>query len=869
MSFAIAAVLSGHPAIAHAQPLPASHAERPESLTVSCAGGGATTPGRDRWDPPLDRRVTLSGRDLSLRVALDRVAAGAKVRLSYASDLLPLDRTVCPDFRDVALGDALASLLTGVNVEPVSAGDDQVVLAPAARPMMARSIARVEMLERVVVTGSASGTSARRLTVGLDVIEGKEVAARGGSTLAEILDGVVPGLWVWEQSPASLVARYGSIRGASSFGLSYPKIYIDGIEVASPILLTRVVPEGIERIEVIRGPQGAALYGADAISGVINIVTRHEGAGLDGGTDARDFRVRSSAGVAGSDYATGENAVFAQDHAFDLRAGSSARAAGLTLAYGSVGPFIPDGDARHLSANGYLRLVGSNRSLVATARLFTQRAGAGESPLLPVPATPTPPATRPAMHRTGAGGVADSTAAPVTLGDAPQSVRQYTLGATGSATNGGRWTHTAVLGLDGYRLEDVAFAGGPVVSASDSALRAARGGADRGMLRVSSVAHLGVDSLTSTVLTLAAEQTLLREETAPRAPDPMDGGPGPGPGGGGGGDDVRSFEDAVAWRNTTGLSAQANVGFRNALFVTGGLRLERNAGYGDSPGVDALPMLGASWVRALGGGTLKLRASYGKGIRPPRTEGASATWSLRQRAQLTASSLEPEVQAGIEGGADFLVGDRFGFHVTRFDQKATGLIQAVAIAPDWGQDRPTSRGGLIYELQNVGEITNRGWELQGTWREGRFGLQGALSLVESRVAQVTDGYTGDLRAGDRMLEVPERTASLVATWLGAKWSTAWTLSRASDWVGYDRIAIANDAVSSLRRPGDFAGDRLRAYWIEYDGETRLRARITREMGRGLRLTLTGDNLLGEQVGEPDNATVLPGRSLLLGVGARF
>ena len=29
----------------------------------------------------------------------------------------------------------------------------------------------------------------------------------------------------------------------------------------------------MSRIEVIRGPQGAALYGADAISGVMNIVT--------------------------------------------------------------------------------------------------------------------------------------------------------------------------------------------------------------------------------------------------------------------------------------------------------------------------------------------------------------------------------------------------------------------------------------------------------------------------------------------------------------------------------------------------------------------------------------------------------------------
>ena len=30
--------------------------------------------------------------------------------------------------------------------------------------------------------------------------------------------------------------------------------------------------------------------------------------------------------------------------------------------------------------------------------------------------------------------------------------------------------------------------------------------------------------------------------------------------------------------------------------------------------------------------------------------------------------------------------------------------------------------------------------------------------------------------------------------MGDRWSTAWTLSRAWDWVGYDRLAIANDAI---------------------------------------------------------------------------
>jgi len=106
-------------------------------------------------------------------------------------------------------------------------------------------------------------------------IVGSESQARQTSgTLSQTLNGSVPGIWLWDQSPSSLFAQYGSLRGASSFQVSYPKVYIDGIQVANPLLLTELSPDAVERVEVIRGPQGAALYGADAIGGVINIVSR-------------------------------------------------------------------------------------------------------------------------------------------------------------------------------------------------------------------------------------------------------------------------------------------------------------------------------------------------------------------------------------------------------------------------------------------------------------------------------------------------------------------------------------------------------------------------------------------------------------------
>jgi iron complex outermembrane receptor protein len=818
-----------------------------------------------RWPAPLDRAVSVPGYDVSLRDALDRVAASGRFRLSYSPELLPLDRRVCSGFDRTSAGDALAALLEHTVVEAVVVSGDQVVLTPSRRPVESVPDAArpVDLLDRVVVTGSAAGDSQRGLPIALDVIKGSALAQRNAGTLAEAIDDAVPGMWVWEQSPSSLLARYGSIRGASSFGVSYPKIYIDGIEVANPLLVTQFNPDAADHIEVIRGPQGAALYGADAISGVINIVSRHEGVGPDG----QHVTVRSGAGLARSEWASG---VLAQDHAISLRTGSSTRTASLGLAVNTIGDFIPSGSSRSFAANGAVRLIGARTSLTTTARFFAKRAGVSQSPLLV--ATPLiDDRRRMSAASYDEHGVvhtmADTLGQTFTVSaDEPQSVRQYTLGGTAALVPDGRWTHSLTAGIDGYRLSGVAFSGGPILSATDSALRAARGGADRASIRASSVARIGASERVAATLTFAAEHSQLREETvADRLPVGLQ----------------RTTPAVVAWRNTTGLIVQTNVALHDALFATAGVRVERNAGFTRQSELATLPMLGASWVREIAGATLKLRSAYGKGIRPPRTSGREAAWMSLQRATTT---LAPEVQAGTEAGADLLFG-AIGVHVTRFDQRASGLIQSVAVAgrspgngggPGSGGMSQTGPGAwrVTYELQNVGEIANHGWELQSSARFGPLALGSALSLVDSRVERVRAGYTGDLQPGDRMLEVPARTASVTASWIAPRWSTSWSFARATDWINYDRLSLASDvtaagAMTTGRGPGDFVGVRLRDYWRRYDGVTRLRANATRDVAHGVSLLFSADNLLNQQRGEPDDVTVVPGRTVTVGLKARF
>src|SRR3954463_13864748 len=276
-----------------------------------CASG-ALNPAVHDWASPLDRLVSLRAPDMSLRDALDRVAVASGIKLSYASEAIPLDNRVCAAFDSIALGNALSLLLRGTDVLPLSAGDDHVVLIGQSGSRNDEASRAPRILDKVVVTGGAVESPARPLTVAMNVVTGAQLSRYAGGNLMQALSDVVPGLWLWQSAPTSLIAHYGSIRGSSSFGSSYPKVYVDGIELANPLLMTQFTPETVERIEVIRGPQGAALYGSDAISGVINIVTHHEG--IDDGGRRATFQ--SGLGMSQTSFASHSSLV--QDHAFTL-----------------------------------------------------------------------------------------------------------------------------------------------------------------------------------------------------------------------------------------------------------------------------------------------------------------------------------------------------------------------------------------------------------------------------------------------------------------------------------------------------------------------------------------------------------------------
>jgi iron complex outermembrane receptor protein len=811
---------------------------------IPCPG-----PARDSvraWVPPLDRVVTLQSTGGSLRTALDLVAARAHVRLSYASDALPLDREACVPIGPMPLGSALTGLLHDLSISITPVGGTQVVLAPS-RPSADVTVSpRTATLDRVVVTGSAAGAAQRGLPYAVDVVQGRDLRGASVPTLGAALNGSIPGLWIWGDAPTTLLTRFGSIRGASSFGLSSPKVFVDGIELANPQLLTRIAADAIERIEVIRGPQGAALYGADAISGVVNVQMRHDGA-RDGRLDAT---LRSSAGAAASDYAGSE--AFMQEHVLSVRTGSAERSAGAVVALNTTGAIVPGGSTRQLSIDAGARQVLSRTIVSSTARLWLASADAPVNPVLST------------IRATVPGG-------PTLVGDSGQSVSQYTLGATITHAPDAEWTHTLTAGVDGYRLASLGLDVVPVPSVLDTAQRRTQGGADKGTLRWSSVRRVGLGEATNASFTLSGDGTLLRDATTSTTQTRGGGINGP--------DDRDRFamsSTAARWLSTVGLGTQAALTFNETVFVTGGVRAERNDGFTSSNRFTLLPSLGVSVVRRAGDATIKARIAYGAGMRPARTPMRETTWRTVGSGNI-AIDLQPEKQQGVEAGVDFYWRRNLSLHVTRFDQLASQLIQpvpvleVVATAPDTSGGR--TGGGrqarYTYLLENLGAITNRGWELAVRQSMGAVSISGSMSLVDSRVSQVAPGYAGDLREGDRMLAVPYRTTGLAITWTPPKWQFQLGGTQVADWITYDRLALASTFLRGGSAGRNLGGAALRPYWLQYGEVTRLRASVGRDLTRGFTLRVMGDNLLDRQRGEPDNVTIVPGRTVSFGLAARF
>jgi vitamin B12 transporter len=174
----------------------------------------------------------------------------------------------------------------------------------------------VRQLKEVVVTASRIATPVTDVIADVTLLDRSVLDQAGQSSLRDVL----------AQQPGLQVVSFGSYRSGTNVFLrgatnAQTIVLIDGVRVGSATsggaALENIPLERIERIEILRGA-ASALYGPDAVGGVIQIFTREPseafalqasgGAGMDGQQSA-------SAAVRGSDGAIGYSLGVARESA--------------------------------------------------------------------------------------------------------------------------------------------------------------------------------------------------------------------------------------------------------------------------------------------------------------------------------------------------------------------------------------------------------------------------------------------------------------------------------------------------------------------------------------------------------------------------
>lgn len=161
--------------------------------------------------------------------------------------------------------------------------------APDAEPGVSREPAPVvesadgdDTAQVFVVSATRMRSPITEVGSSVTVITGEQLRSAGMNTLSDVFRSV----------PSLDVTRNGGPGGAASVMIRGAKsehtlVMIDGVAVNDPSSVGRLAligslsTDSVERVEIVRGPQGP-LYGSEAMGGVINVITK-KGAGMPRG----------------------------------------------------------------------------------------------------------------------------------------------------------------------------------------------------------------------------------------------------------------------------------------------------------------------------------------------------------------------------------------------------------------------------------------------------------------------------------------------------------------------------------------------------------------------------------------------------------
>ena len=226
-------------------------------------------------------RLTYNIEAQSLKSALEIYQKTAGLNLAYSDDLVQGKMTDGVDGKNTP-AQALKKILKGTGLTYTITNQGTVVLKENEMVVAQREVEKREeekreeevkrqvKLEKMQVTVTRTERAVDLTPKSVTVIDKETIESRNAISVLELLDEV-PGISISRAGP---LGGQISFRGFNSNDGKSP-LFIDGDRFRGRNTLEYLLldPNRIERIEIIRGP-AAAMYGTDAMGGLINVITR-------------------------------------------------------------------------------------------------------------------------------------------------------------------------------------------------------------------------------------------------------------------------------------------------------------------------------------------------------------------------------------------------------------------------------------------------------------------------------------------------------------------------------------------------------------------------------------------------------------------
>jgi len=659
------------------------------------------------------------------------------------------------------------------------------------------------MLDEVVVTGTAGGELRRSIGNAVTTIDAADMLAKSASTnLTSLLNARATGL-----SVGSTTGRLGAgpaiqIRGRSSIGLSNnPLVYVDGIRINSasatgPVgvagrlggqgsqvggRLNDLNPDDIESIEVISGPAAATIYGTEAASGVIQIITKR---GRSADKPALSFRMetgslyfRDAEDRLPTNYVKNASGAVVTWNGIKAErdSGRSVYRTGLTRRYigtASGGRDImryytssayensygiePNNSMRQFSTHTTLNTSFGPKTEVVTSLNYAVKsehlgADVGVSPLIGAELG------HPLVFKAaGARGFYANLPPeiPQQLYDNAVGVNRFTGSTTLTNNSWVPWLSDRVtVGVD-YTTEDARA----IERFAPTQLAPLMGGTATGSIgqtlrrnTLITVDYAGTAKFNLSP-TIASSSSIGGQFYNTETDSSFLGGTGfaaPGI------ETVSSVANAVGAAqsqtiNTTiGAYFQQQFAWRDRVYATAALRVDNNSAFGEDFKWVTYPKFSLSWVASdeswwpFAGtiNSMRLRSAYGESGRQPRAFAALKTFapitgaSGITPASIGNPSLKPERGKEMELGLESNLWNRLDVNVTYFNKHTLDAILNQAMAP--------SSGFSAQRPVNLGRVDNHGVELQATLqaitrRDFSWEIVGNLATNRDKIKSLGD-----------------------------------------------------------------------------------------------------------------------------------